>query len=121
MNTLNRRHFLRGIGTAVAIPALEAAMPARAAAAAAQGLATTATGAPLRTAFIYFPNGAILEHWNPTGRISGYGNSWKRRGRNPYHNSDSNPSTIACSNFQDRGSTYPSGKCFGCIRNSRGL
>ncbi|MEO6568401.1 MAG: DUF1552 domain-containing protein, partial [Opitutaceae bacterium] len=29
--------------------------------------ATTATGAPLRTAFVYFPNGAIPADWWPTG------------------------------------------------------
>jgi hypothetical protein len=29
--------------------------------------ATTATGAPLRTAFVYFPNGAIPAAWWPTG------------------------------------------------------
>src|SRR6185295_713226 len=29
--------------------------------------ATTATGAPLRTAFLYFPNGAIPSAWWPTG------------------------------------------------------
>lgn len=30
-------------------------------------LATTATGAPLRTAFVFFPNGAIPQHWWPEG------------------------------------------------------
>jgi hypothetical protein len=30
-------------------------------------LATTATGAPLRTAFVYFPNGAIPSAWWPNG------------------------------------------------------
>ena len=30
-------------------------------------MATTATGAPLRTAFLYFPNGAIPGAWWPTG------------------------------------------------------
>ena len=37
------------------------------AAPAASPLATTATGAPLRSAFIYFPNGAIPSAWWPTG------------------------------------------------------
>ena len=31
------------------------------------GLAKTATGAPLRTAFIFFPNGAIPKAWQPHG------------------------------------------------------
>lgn len=67
-----RRHFLRGLGAAVALPAFESLggmrVIAPAAAAAAQGgaLATTATGAPLRAAFVYFPNGAIPQHWWPS-------------------------------------------------------
>jgi hypothetical protein len=35
-------------------------------------LATTATGAPLRTAFLYFPNGAIPAAWWPTGEGKDY-------------------------------------------------
>jgi hypothetical protein len=34
--------------------------------------ATTATGAPLRTAFVYFPNGAIPGSWLPTGEGKDY-------------------------------------------------
>jgi hypothetical protein len=72
----SRRHFLKGLGVCVALPALESVvMPgARAlaadattsAAAGAPGLATTATGAPLRTAFVYFPTGAIPKSWWPS-------------------------------------------------------
>jgi hypothetical protein len=36
------------------------------------GLATTATGAPLRAAFVYFPNGAIPSSWWPTGEGSDF-------------------------------------------------
>jgi hypothetical protein len=72
---LSRRRFLRGVGAAaVALPAFESLLrPSISAAAtttaaeAAAGLATTATGAPLRTAFVYFPNGAIQANWWPTG------------------------------------------------------
>jgi len=55
----SRRNFLRGVGVAMALPALESLQPLTAAAAAttAGQMATTATGAPLRTAFVYFPNG----------------------------------------------------------------
>lgn len=66
----SRRSFLRGLGACVALPALECVAPVKlfaAAASPAQGLATTATGAPLRTAFVYFPNGAIPSTWWPTG------------------------------------------------------
>lgn len=65
---LSRRSFLRGLGASIAVPAFASA-PMRALAA--QGspakLASTATGAPLRTAFVYFPNGAIPVSWWPKG------------------------------------------------------
>ncbi len=66
--SLSRRHFLRGIGACLALPAFESLVPWKllAAEAAATGnLATTATGAPLRTAFVFFPNGAIQPNWWP--------------------------------------------------------
>jgi hypothetical protein len=63
---LSRRHFLRGLGACVALPAFTS-FPARVFAADATQLATTASGAPLRTAFVYFPNGAIPSAWWPKG------------------------------------------------------
>ena len=68
--SLTRRHFLRGLGACLALPAFESLHPlSRLAAAAAPAgkLATTATGAPLRSAFIFFPNGAIPAAWWPEG------------------------------------------------------
>lgn len=65
---LTRRHFLRGLGACLALPAFESLRPFGALAStgsAASKLATTATGAPLRTAFIFFPNGAIPSEWWP--------------------------------------------------------
>ncbi len=68
MNTeTTRRSFLRGMGACIALPAFEATVASRALAAAAPPVATTATGAPLRMAFLYFPNGAIQKDWFPTG------------------------------------------------------
>lgn len=66
----DRRHFLRGLGACVALPLLESLRPVRllaAAPASGESLAVTATGAPLRTAFIFFPNGAIPSAWWPEG------------------------------------------------------
>ncbi len=65
---LNRRHFLRGLGASLALPAMESLRPWRALAgeAAVARMATTASGAPLRTAFLFFPNGAIPAAWWPT-------------------------------------------------------
>ena len=65
---LSRRHFLRGLGACVAVPAFASLRPARVLAAgqaAGKRLAVTATGAPLRAAFVYFPNGAIPASWWP--------------------------------------------------------
>jgi len=64
----SRRHFLRGVGACIALPAFESLLPVKLFAADALSgnvLATTATGAPLRTAFVYFPNGAIPAAWWP--------------------------------------------------------
>src|SRR5690348_2319474 len=70
---LTRRHFLRGVGVAIALPAFESlARPAFAAQASGAALATTATGAPIRTAFVYFPNGAIPAAWWPTGEETSF-------------------------------------------------
>jgi hypothetical protein len=69
----SRRHFLRGLGACIALPAFESlggfnkllAAPSR-------GLATTASGAPLRTAFLFFPNGAIPAAWWPKAAGQGF-------------------------------------------------
>ena len=67
-----RRGFLRGLGACIALPAFESLMPMRslaalAAPASVANLGATATGAPLRAAFLYFPNGAIPAVWWPGG------------------------------------------------------
>ena len=67
---IDRRRFLRNLGICLALPAMESfsSRLLGAATSAAPALAaTTATGAPLRTAFLYFPNGAIPNAWWPTG------------------------------------------------------
>lgn len=78
LSSHSRRNFLRGMGACIALPAFEAFMPkALAATAGARKFATTATGAPLRMAFLYFPNGAIPDQWNPvgTGKDFQFGNT----------------------------------------------
>src|SRR5688572_23369808 len=59
---LSRRTVLRGIGTAVALPMLEAMAPAGAFAA---EQAKKAKKAPLRMAFLYVPNGKHMPSWRP--------------------------------------------------------
>ena len=67
MKQASRRNFLRGVGACIALPAMESMLPTTASAATtnAASLATTATGAPLRTAFVFFPNGAHQKNWFP--------------------------------------------------------
>jgi hypothetical protein len=70
--SLGRRQFLRGLGAAVALPVLQSGLRpvARAAGSAplaAGGMATTASGAPLRMAYVYFPHGALPANWWPEG------------------------------------------------------
>ncbi len=55
-----RRTFLRGLGTAIALPTLEAMLLSRA-------LAAGSAKFPTRMAFIYIPNGVVQQNWNVTG------------------------------------------------------
>jgi hypothetical protein len=54
---LPRRTFLRGAGSVLALPLLEAMVPA---------FARAATTSPTRLAILYFPNGVQIEAWNMT-------------------------------------------------------
>jgi Protein of unknown function (DUF1552) len=58
---LSRRTVLRGMGASIALPLLDAMIPAGTA------LAQTAAAPKMKLAFIYFPHGAIMDHWTPTG------------------------------------------------------
>jgi len=71
-NAFPRRTFLRGLGTLVALPMLDYVSPAARALAAtplAGGIAA-ASAFPIRVAWVYAPNGKIMENWTPaaTGR-----------------------------------------------------
>src|SRR5262245_21936608 len=68
----SRRRFLKGVGACMALPALESLISTQALAAAAGSAGATSAGAPLRMAFIYFPNGAIPATWWPTGEGSSF-------------------------------------------------
>ncbi|MBM3837773.1 MAG: DUF1552 domain-containing protein [Verrucomicrobia bacterium] len=68
--SLSRRQFLRGLGTCLALPAFESFRPFAVRAQdlkAAAHLGASSTDAPVRMAFVYFPNGAIQDAWWPTG------------------------------------------------------
>jgi hypothetical protein len=56
---LPRRTFLRGLGVTVALPLLDAMVPALTAA------SKTAAAPVRRLGFVYIPNGAIMDQWTP--------------------------------------------------------
>lgn len=56
---LARRTFLRGLGTAVALPLLDAMTPVFAA------TSRLTANTPRRMAFVYVPNGIIMKDWTP--------------------------------------------------------
>jgi hypothetical protein len=56
---ISRRTVLKGTGAAVALPLLDAMIPA------ATALANTAAAPKPRMAFIYFPHGAVMDKWTP--------------------------------------------------------
>lgn len=70
-NYIRRRTFLRGLGVGVALPVWES-MPGSSAFAAHAELAMTANGAPLRAAFVFFPNGAIPKSFWPADANTDY-------------------------------------------------
>ncbi|MGH9674158.1 MAG: DUF1552 domain-containing protein, partial [Bryobacteraceae bacterium] len=64
--SLPRRTFLRGLGTAVALPMLDAMAPALAA-------PSKSGAAPVRRmAFLYVPNGIIMKDWTPKAEGAGF-------------------------------------------------
>lgn len=56
--SIPRRTFLRGVGTAIALPLLDGMVPALAAAA-------DMPKPVVRLAFVYGPNGRIMDQWTP--------------------------------------------------------
>jgi hypothetical protein len=64
--SLPRRTFLRGMGATVALPLLEAMVPAMTA----TGL--TAANPQRRVGFVYVPNGVIMDQWTPATIGSGF-------------------------------------------------
>jgi hypothetical protein len=63
---LPRRTFLRGMGVTLALPLLDAMLPA-------QTLLkkTAAAGSP-RMGFVYVPHGAIMDRWTPSADGAGF-------------------------------------------------
>ena len=64
--SVNRRTVLRGIGTAVSLPFLDAMVPAF------SPLAKAAANTPMRFGVSYFPNGAIMQKLTPATTGTGF-------------------------------------------------
>jgi len=58
MTMMSRRTMLRGLGTAIALPALDLMRPSTA-------TANSSQQAPIRMAFMFVPNGINMDHWRP--------------------------------------------------------
>jgi hypothetical protein len=63
---LPRRTFLRGVGATLALPLLDAMVPARTL------LAATAATPAARLGFVYLPHGAIMDRWTPATEGAGF-------------------------------------------------
>src|SRR5215470_15753905 len=64
--SLPRRTFLRGVGATIALPFLDAMVPALA------GEAKTVVKTPLRFGAVFIPNGAIVDQWIPRSDGDGF-------------------------------------------------
>lgn len=74
--TISRRTMLRGAGTAVALPLLDAMLPA---------FARAASTAPVRRfGVVYHPNGVIYDEWLPKGAGAEYELSPTLKGLEPF-------------------------------------
>jgi len=63
--SLARRSFLRGAGAVMALPFLDAMVPAL-------GRGSSVPKQPLRLGFVYVPNGIIMDRWTPAAEGAGF-------------------------------------------------
>ena len=63
---LDRRTFLQGLGVGLALPLLDAMVPARTL------LAQTAAAGRSRLGFVYVPHGAVMDKWTPAATGAGF-------------------------------------------------
>ena len=61
-----RRTFLRGMGTALALPLLDAMVPA------ATAMQSTAASPKIRLGFFFVPNGVTMDQWTPAADGAGF-------------------------------------------------
>lgn len=66
-HSFNRRKFLQSAGFLLGLPTFESLVSGRAAAAS-NRMGMAPDGNPLRLAFLYAPNGKIMDRWTPSGQ-----------------------------------------------------
>jgi len=66
--SIDRRTFLHGLGAAITLPSLEIMRPATKA----HALIPSESAHPVRMAYVFFPNGAIMPSWKPQGKGNDY-------------------------------------------------
>lgn len=71
-SSFDRRRFLRGLGAGVTLPIFETFLSGSVSASEGARIATTASGMPLRTAFLYKPNGVNVSKWKLEGTGADY-------------------------------------------------
>ena len=93
--SLPRRTVLRGMGATVALPLLEAMVPAATAA------ARTAAARPSRVGFVYVPHGADMASWTPAASGPGFELSPTLRPLAPFKDD-----LVVVSNLKRAGTTF---------------
>ncbi len=75
--SLPRRTFLRGMGATLALPLLDAMVPAMSV------IAKTAAAPVKRFGVVYVPNGIVMANWTPKTEGAGFeftADTWRRDG-----------------------------------------
>ena len=96
-NQLSRRTVLRGAGAVMSLPLLESMLSNN-------GLAAgSSSEAPLRTAYVFFPNGAIMPEWTPKTDGENFEFSKTLKPLEPFRNSLNVISGLAQDNGRAKG------------------
>ncbi len=97
LKQLSRRTILKGLGATVSLPLLDGMLSNN-------GLAAGAsTDAPLRTAYVFFPNGAIMPEWTPKAEGENFEFSKTLKPLEPFRNSLNVISGLAQDNGRAKG------------------
>jgi hypothetical protein len=97
---LDRRTFLRGLGTTIALPCLEGMLPNLAYS---QGAAAAGAARPLRLGWVYVPNGIHMQAWTPAAVGRNYELTPTLRPLEPFKNKFMVISGLVCDKARPNG------------------